>query len=37
MHGSPEQTLGDRYAKGEIDEQEYRARLEVLRANRPGR
>jgi putative membrane protein len=37
MHGSPEQTLGDRYAKGEIDEREYRARLEVLRANRPGR
>ncbi|MFC0681809.1 SHOCT domain-containing protein [Lysobacter korlensis] len=37
MHGSPEQTLGDRYAKGEIDEQEYRARLEVLRANRSGR
>jgi putative membrane protein len=36
MHGSPEQTLGDRYAKGEINEEEYRTRLEVLRANRPG-
>jgi putative membrane protein len=33
MHGtSPEQTLGDRYARGEIDEQEYRTRLDVLRA-----
>jgi putative membrane protein len=38
MHGtSPEQTLGDRYARGEIDEQEYRTRLEVLRANQPQR
>ncbi|WP_240606129.1 SHOCT domain-containing protein [Planctomonas deserti] len=38
MHGpSPEQTLGDRYARGEIDEQEYRSRLEVLRANQPQR
>ncbi len=35
-HGSPEQTLGDRSAKGEINEEEYRSRLEVLRANRPG-
>jgi putative membrane protein len=34
---SPEQTLGDRYARGEIDEQEYRTRLEVLRANEPQR
>jgi putative membrane protein len=30
-----EQTLAQRYANGDIDEQEYRARLEVLRANRP--
>jgi putative membrane protein len=37
MHGSPEQTLGDRYAKGEIDEQEYRTRLEVLRSNQQRR
>jgi putative membrane protein len=29
-----EQTLADRYANGDIDEKEYRARLEVLRANR---
>jgi putative membrane protein len=29
-----EQTLAQRYANGDIDEQEYRARLEVLRANR---
>lgn len=36
-HGSTrsaEQTLAQRYANGDIDEQEYRARLEVLRANR---
>jgi putative membrane protein len=38
MHGpTPEQTLGDRYARGEVDEQEYRTRLEVLRANQPQR
>jgi len=30
-----ERTLAERFAKGDIDEQEYRARLEVLRANRP--
>lgn len=30
-----EQILADRFAKGEVDETEYRARLEVLRANRP--
>jgi putative membrane protein len=29
-----EQTLAERYAQGDIDETEYRARLEVLRANR---
>jgi len=32
---SAEQTLAQRYANGDIDEQEYRARLEVIRANRP--
>jgi putative membrane protein len=31
-----EQTLAERFAQGDIDEVEYRARLEVLRANRPG-
>ncbi|WP_231919127.1 SHOCT domain-containing protein [Microterricola viridarii] len=30
-----EQTLSERFARGDIDETEYRARLEVLRANRP--
>ena len=30
-----EQILADRFAKGDVDETEYRARLEVLRANRP--
>jgi putative membrane protein len=29
--GSGESVLGERYARGEIDEAEYRARLEVLR------
>ncbi|SFR87500.1 putative membrane protein [Agromyces sp. CF514] len=33
---SAEQTLGQRFANGDIDETEYRARLEVLRANRPS-
>lgn len=33
---SAEQTLSERFAKGDIDETEYRARLEVLRANRPN-
>ncbi|MDN4596215.1 SHOCT domain-containing protein [Leifsonia virtsii] len=33
---SAESTLAQRYANGDIDEQEYRARLEVLRANRDG-
>ncbi|MBS1698777.1 MAG: hypothetical protein JST25_10300 [Actinobacteria bacterium] len=32
---SAEQILADRFAKGDVDETEYRARLEVLRANRP--
>lgn len=31
---SAEQTLAQRYANGDIDEKEYRARLEVLRVNR---
>lgn len=30
---SAEATLAERYANGDIDEKEYRARLEVLRAN----
>ena len=33
---SAESTLAERFAKGDIDETEYRARLEVLRANRPA-
>ena len=32
---SAERTLAERFAQGDIDEVEYRARLEVLRANRP--
>jgi putative membrane protein len=32
-----EKTLAERFARGDIDEVEYRARLEVLRANRPDR
>ncbi|HEY5225008.1 MAG TPA: hypothetical protein VIJ18_18415 [Microbacteriaceae bacterium] len=31
-----ERTLAERFAQGDIDETEYRARLEVLRANRPS-
>ena len=31
-----EQILAERFAHGQIDENEYRARLEVLRGNRPG-
>ncbi|MHA7986664.1 SHOCT domain-containing protein [Rathayibacter sp. CAU 1779] len=31
-----ESTLAERFAQGDIDEVEYRKRLEVLRANRPG-
>jgi putative membrane protein len=30
-NGSGEATLGERYARGEIDEDEYRKRLRVLR------
>jgi putative membrane protein len=33
---SAEQTLATRFAAGDIDEQEYRARLEVLRASPPN-
>jgi putative membrane protein len=35
-HGgrSGEEVLGERYARGEIDESEYRKRLEVLRGSR---
>ena len=30
--GGAERVLGERFARGEVDEQEYRARLEVLRS-----
>jgi len=33
--GSAEATLAQRYANGDIDEKEYRARLEVLRSTPP--
>ena len=36
-HRSPEATLSERFANGEVDEVEYRSRLEVLRANRPAK
>lgn len=32
--GSAESVLAERYARGEVTEEEYRARLEVLRADR---
>lgn len=32
---SAERILAERFARGEVDEAEYRARLEVLRADRP--
>jgi putative membrane protein len=32
---SAESSLAERYAQGDIDEKEYRARLEVLRASNP--
>ena len=32
---SAETSLAERFAQGDIDEKEYRARLEVLRANAP--
>ncbi|MFF2848783.1 SHOCT domain-containing protein [Streptomyces sp. NPDC058001] len=33
---SSESLLGERFARGEIDEEEYRTRLGVLRAASPG-
>ncbi len=33
---SAEVTLAERFAQGDIDEKEYRARLEVLRASNPA-
>jgi putative membrane protein len=33
---SPEQLLAERFARGEIDEEEYRRRLAVLRTNGPS-
>jgi putative membrane protein len=33
---SAEATLAQRFANGDIDETEYRARLEVIRTNNPG-
>lgn len=30
-HAAPERVLADRFARGEIDEQEYRERIAVLR------
>lgn len=33
---SAEATLAERFAQGDIDETEYRARLEVIRTNNPG-
>ncbi|MFF4350049.1 SHOCT domain-containing protein [Streptomyces sp. NPDC001530] len=35
--GSPEQVLAERFARGEIDEDEYRRRLAVLREDSPKR
>ncbi|MEV5508209.1 SHOCT domain-containing protein [Streptomyces orinoci] len=32
----PEQILGERFARGEIDEEEYRRRLAVLRSSGPS-
>ena len=34
---SAEASLAERFAQGDIDETEYRARLEVLRVNNPDR
>ena len=33
---SPEQLLAERFARGEIDEEEYRRRMTTLTASRPG-
>lgn len=35
-HVTPEQLLADRFARGEIDAQEYRERLDVLRGGHPS-
>ncbi len=35
-HGKAEDILAERFARGEIDEQEYRQRLAVLRGGEPG-
>jgi len=34
-HPSPEQLLAERFARGEVDEEEYRRRLAVLRGDGP--
>ncbi|OAH10371.1 SHOCT domain-containing protein [Streptomyces jeddahensis] len=34
---TPEQILGERFARGEIDEEEYRRRLDVLHPRTPGK
>jgi len=34
-HRSPEQLLAERFARGEVDEEEYRRRLAVLRGDGP--
>ncbi len=34
---SPERSLAERFAQGDITEQEYRSRLEVLKSTRPDR
>jgi putative membrane protein len=36
VSASPEQLLADRFARGEIDEDEYRNRMAVLRAEGPS-
>jgi putative membrane protein len=37
-HGpTPQQLLADRFARGDIDEDEYRRRLQVLGSGSPGR
>ncbi|MGW2519607.1 SHOCT domain-containing protein [Streptomyces sp. NPDC001617] len=35
VSGTPEQLLAERFARGEIDEEEYRRRFEVLRSGGP--
>lgn len=36
-HASPEQILAQRFAAGEIDEEEYRQRLDILHEHGPSR